>query len=179
MTSNRYIAEAIKTLEETLQKKGAGCIPSKAPTPLPMKYHPELETSAELNTADTKLYQEIISILRWSVELGLIDIALEVSMMSSHMAVPRIGHLQQLLHMIAYLKKVPKLTLAFDLRHPEIDEQRFDVHNWHNFYRDAKEEIPHDLPPPRRHEVSMHCFVDASHASDLSNRRSQTGILYF
>lgn len=179
MTSNRYITEAIKTLEQSLQKKGAGPIPNKASTPLPLKYHPELESSPELNAADTKLYQEMIGILRWSVELGRIDIALEVSLMSSHMAAPRIGHLQQLLHMLGYLKRVPKLTLAFDPRHPEIDEQRFHKYDWHDFYRDAKEEIPHDFPSPRGHEITTHCFVDASHASDLSNRRSQTGILIF
>ena len=41
------------------------------------------------------------------------------------------------------------------------------------------EEIPLDIPEPRGQEVAIHCFVDASHASDKQNRRSQTGILIF
>ena len=48
-----------------------------------------------------------------------------------------------------------------------------------DFYRDAKEDIPFDMPQPLGMEVSIHCFVDASHASDVVTRRSQTGILIF
>ena len=32
---------------------------------------------------------------------------------------------------------------------------------------------------PRGNPMSTHCFVDASHGSDMSTRRSQTGILIF
>ena len=35
-----------------------------------------------------RYYQELIGILRWAVELGRIDITMEVSMLSSHLALP-------------------------------------------------------------------------------------------
>eukprot|EP00980_Cylindrotheca_fusiformis_P022020 scaffold8906_cov77-Cylindrotheca_fusiformis.AAC.1 len=56
---------------------------------------------------------------------------------------------------------------------------RFHKFEWVDFYKDAREEIPDDVPEPLGKEVSVHCFVDASHASDVATRRSQTGILIF
>jgi hypothetical protein len=43
-------------------------------------------------------------VLRWIVELGRIDIDVEVSMMSSHFAPPREVHLEELYHIFVYLK---------------------------------------------------------------------------
>ena len=52
-------------------------------------------------------------------------------------------------------------------------------HDWTDFYRDAKEAIPPNAPPPRGKSVTTHCFVDANLARDMAGRRSQTGILIF
>ena len=60
-------------------------------------YRPELDVTPELSDADASYYQSLIGILRWIVELGRVDICLEVSMMSLHLALPRIGHLHQVL----------------------------------------------------------------------------------
>jgi hypothetical protein len=60
-----------------------------------------------------------------------------------------------------------------------IDESKFVKFDWEDFYRGVKEAVPGDMPPPRGNPVSTHVFVDASHASDKLNRRSQTGILIF
>lgn len=121
----------------------------------------------------------MIGVLRWSIELGRIDIATEVSMLSTHLAMPREGHLQQVYHIFGYLKAKPKKTLAFDPQHPNIDETRFVKYDWHDFYRGAQEAIPGDAPKPRGNYVSTHCFVDADHAGNRVTRRSQTGILLF
>ena len=86
---------------------------------------------------------------------------------------------ESLVHMFAYLKLKPKLTIAFDPRHPFIEESRFITCDWSDIYPDAAEDIPSDLPPPLGNDVSTTCFVDASHGSNLKNRRSQTGILIF
>jgi hypothetical protein len=51
-------------------------------------YRPELDVSPELDPEDASYYQSLIGILRWIVELGCVDICLEVSMMSSHLALP-------------------------------------------------------------------------------------------
>jgi len=47
-----------------------------------------------------------------------------------------------------------------------IDERRFKQYNWYNFYRDAEEAIPGDMPPPRGNATTTHCFVDADLAGN-------------
>eukprot|EP00957_Ditylum_brightwellii_P039583 2994499-Ditylum_brightwellii.AAC.1 len=47
------------------------------------------------------------------------------------------------------------------------------------FYPDAKEEMPLDIPEPRGKEVQINCFVDADHALDRVTKRSQTGIIIY
>ena len=117
--------------------------------------------------------------MRWAVKLGHIDIRVEVSMLSSHLANLRSGHLEAAYHIIAYLKKDYKRTLAFDPRTPVIDQERFEKCDWTDFYRGAKEPILERAPKPRGKIVSIHCFVDASHANSQSNQRTQTGILIY
>ena len=104
---------------------------------------------------------------------------LEVALLSTHLALPRVGHLQQVYHIFGYLKNSPRRRLFFDPDHPNISESRFQKFDWEDFYRGAEEEIPMNAPEPRGREVGIHCFVDASHASDKMTRRSQTGILIF
>jgi hypothetical protein len=48
---------------------------------------------------------------------------------------------------------------------------------WMEFYPNASEEIPKDLPPEKGPRVRMTVYVDADHAHDLVTRRSITGIL--
>jgi hypothetical protein len=45
------------------------------------------------------------------------------------------------------------------------------------FYPDASEEIPEDLPPEKGARVRMIVYADDDHAHDLVTRRSITGIL--
>ena len=64
-----------------------------------------------------------------------------------------------------------KCHMIFDIKSGEYD--------WYNFYQDAKEQLPSDMPPLRGRLVSTHCFVDSDHTGDKVTRRSQTGILIF
>ena len=57
--------------------------------PLSNDYRPELDISPEWDGDDGAYYQSLIGILRWMVELGRIDIYYEVSMIYSHLALPR------------------------------------------------------------------------------------------
>ena len=43
-------------------------------------------------------YQELIRVLRWAEEISRLDILLEVSLMLAHLALPRKGHLEQVIH---------------------------------------------------------------------------------
>ena len=179
MSAEKYVSASVKNVEESLAKKGLR-LPSKCYTPLPTDYRPELETSEELKSDGVQYYQELVGVLRWTVELGRVDILLEVALMSTHLAMPRIGHLHQIYRMFGYLKQYPKRKLAFNPMHPLISERMFKKYDWHDFYRDSQEAIPGDtMPAPRGNSMSTHCFMDASHGSDRVTRRSQTGILIF
>ena len=105
--AEKYVSASVKNVEEALAKKGQR-LPSKLYSPLPDKYRPELDTSAELKADGVQYYQELIGVLRWAVELGRVDILVETSLMSSHLALPRVGHLERLYQMFGYLKQQPK-----------------------------------------------------------------------
>jgi hypothetical protein len=45
------------------------------------------------------------------------------------------------------------------------------------FYPNAAEEIPKDIPPEKGPRVRMTVYVDADDSHDLGTRRSITGIL--
>ena len=106
-SSSQYVQSAVKNVEEYVGKSENSHLKilSKAETPLMTSYRSELDVSPELTPRDSAYYQSLIGILRWIVELGRIDIGLEVSMMSSHLVMPRKGHLDQVLHIFAYLRK--------------------------------------------------------------------------
>ena len=178
LSSENYIKTAIANVEEKLSKSNLR-LPSKCITPFVSGYHPSEDMTKELDSEGTRYYQELIGVLRWAIELGRVDILLEVALLSTHLVLPRAGHLQQLYHIFGYLKNSSRRRLYFDPEHPNISESRFQTFDWIDFYKDASEDIPLDMPEPRGREVSIHCFVDASHASDKENRRSQTGILIF
>ena len=145
MSSTDYIKAAIANVEEQLNKRGKKLV-TKAPTPMTTNYYPEMDTSPELDPNGITTYQELIGMLRWSVEIGRIDILKELSMLSSYQAAPRQGHLEQIYHIFAYLKKKPKLTLYFDPQEPDIDPRWFEGDSQETFreqYRDAtKEQSP-------------------------------------
>ena len=115
------------------------------------------------------------------VELGRIDICLETSMMSSHLALPREGHLQQVLHIFGYLKKYHNAELVFDPSDPVIDEALFERRDWASseFGDHLTEEIPSNMPQPRGMGFVMSAMVDADHAADTTTRRSRTGFLVY
>ena len=80
----------------------------------------------------------MIGVLRWSIEIGRIDILLEVSLLSTQLACPRVGHMEQVLHIFGYLKKNPKRKIYLDPNHPVIGESRFTKFDCEDFYFGAK-----------------------------------------
>jgi hypothetical protein len=103
-------------------------------------------------------------------------------MLASYQASPREGHLEQTLHIFAYLKKNPKLTLYFDPDRPIMDPMMFNGNSATTFreiYRDAKEDVPDNAPRARGRAVKITTFVDASHAADKRTRKSHTGYIIF
>jgi hypothetical protein len=101
-----------------------------------------------------------------AVALGRVDITTEVSMMSSHLALPRVGHLAQLFHIFAYLKKRHNAEMVFDPSYPVIQADRFPEREMEELYPDTKEEVAPDAPEPLGKEVVSRHWVDADHAGD-------------
>ena len=98
---------------------------AKAPTPLTSGYCPEINMTAELDAADASYYHSLIGFLRWIVELVRIDITCEISMLSSHLVLPRKGHLEEVFHVFAYLKNHMNSEIVFDPTNPEVDMDIF------------------------------------------------------
>ena len=86
---------------ETYLKSKEEKLVAQAPTPLSNRYMPDIDVSLELQPAKASYFHSPIGILRWIVELGRADICIEVSMMSSHLALPREEHMKELFHMFA------------------------------------------------------------------------------
>ena len=113
------------------------------------------------------------------VELVEQDILLEISLLSTRLASPRIGHLEQVFHIFGYLEESSKRKLGFDRGHPKIDINWFHRFDWQGFYKGVKEAIPPNMTKPCGNSVSTHYFVDANHAGNKVTHRWQTGILIF
>ena len=181
--SSQYVQAAVKNVEEYLERRQrAGdnmfSMPKRSDTPLPSAYRPELDVTPELNASDASYYMSLIGILRWIVELGRVDICLECSLMSSHLALPRKGHLENVLRIFSHLRSHHNAELVFDPSDPVIDESDFERRDWTSSefgHVDGKEAISTEMPEPRGQGFIMRSKVDADHAADTTTRRSRTG----
>ena len=181
MSSDSYVKNAVQTVEKTIKEVGMEFLPKKKiETPITSGYKPESDSSAELDPERLNYFQGLIGVLRWICELGRLDIVLPVALLSRYLASPRWGHLEQALHIFAYLKKYNRSKMVFDESMPDFeDTSEFANADWLEMYPDAKEVIPLDMPQARGKPVVMSCFEDADHAGDLVTRRSHTGLIVF
>ena len=186
MHSDSYVKGAIETVKRLLAEDNPprelkGKRNKANAGPLPSGYKPELDTTDECDAEHTSRYQQLIGILRWAVELGRIDIQVEVALMSQYQMNPRTGHLEGLYHIFHYLMRHPKKRLVMDPFYPPMEEDEELVFNmdadWLPFYGDVVEEDPPNMPEPLGEPVVMTVFVDADHASNVMTRRSHTGIM--
>ena len=181
ITSQDYIKAAVKNVEESIKNTRRRLPTANIDTPMNNTYTPELDVTEELSSDDMTFFQELIGVLRWATEIGRVDILLEVSLLSQYQANPREGHLEQLLHIFAYLRKHPKITLYLSPEVPNMDYDSFQTRkdDFSEIYRDAEETLPHRMPIPRGRSLIMSAFVDASHAANKKTRRSHTGYVVF
>ena len=178
MSSSKYIQAAVENVKDYLKPKGKQ-LPSKAATPMKSGYQPEMDTSDELDHEEASYFQSQIGILRWCVEIGRIDIATEVSMLSSHLALPREGHLEAVFHIFAYLEKKHNARIVFDPTYHTIDHSNFVHCDWKPFYGDVKEPVPPNAPEPRGKGVDLRMFMDSDHAGDHLTMQSRTGFIIY
>eukprot|EP00978_Attheya_sp_CCMP212_P031001 scaffold115875_cov27-Attheya_sp.AAC.1 len=152
----------------------------RAERPLPKSYKAELDVTTLLSDEESPEYQQLIGILRWAVELGRIDITLEVSYMSSYLCATRKGHMEAVYNIFAYLDKHLESNLVFDDKIPTIDEHFFTKTDWSDsVYSTETPAAPINMPEALGNPVVISVFVDAHHAGNVVTRRSQTGILIY
>ena len=176
MSASQYIKEGVRNVEEYLDRRGMK-LRKGTKTPMVTNYRPECDVSPELDDTTASYYASLIGILRWMVEMGRLDITCEVSMLSSYVALPREGHLQQVFHIFAYLKVHHNSRIVFDPTYPRIDEEAFVKRDWNNFYGNVREDIPRNAPPPLGKEFIIRAYVDADFAGEKLTRRSRTGFV--
>ncbi len=121
--------------------------------------------------------------LRWAVEIGRVDIQIDVAIMSQYLAAPRKGHLDAVYGIIKYLDNRPDRRLmmsATKVDNPEEIEALFNTEaNWKEFYGEVQEEDPAGMPEPLGNPVKIRTYLDADHAGNVVTRRSHTGIMIF
>ena len=169
--STSYVKKAIVDLEKELKEADLKLLPNLK-TPLASGYRPELDLLPELGSKQLNYYQGLNEILRWICEIGRIDVLMPVSLMSQYLLSARQGRLEQVFHMFAYLKHHPRSTMVFDDTIPTFRGERFVRCDRSEFYPEAAEAIPENMPMPRGKEVVMSCFVDADHAGCRETRRT-------
>jgi hypothetical protein len=155
-------------------------LPAIAETPMQTSYRPELDVTPELIPIEASYYQSLIGVLRWIVELGRVDICPECSMLSPHVILPREGHLHQVFHIFAYLRKYHNSELVYDPSDPCVDDIGFELQDWTSSefgHLRRDEELPPNMPQPCGLGFTMSAKVEADHAADTVTRRSRTGFL--
>lgn len=177
-SSSAYVKEAVRNVEKWTEDQGMK-LPSRCDTPMASTYRPELDVTSLLLPEIANWYQSAIGVLRWTVELGRVDIATEVSMLAAYMVAPRVEHLVSVLRIFAYLKKHHNARLVHDPTYPVIDHSSFKEYDWNPSYGNVKEAKPPNAPRPLGQPVTISAFVDADHAGNRVTRRSRTGFLLY
>ena len=91
-------------------------------------------------------------------------------MMSSHLALPRVGHLKEIYHTFAYLKAHSNTEMVFNPTPVTLDTTLFEQQDWSYLpygCEGLKEELPSNIPKVCGPLMTMQVFVNADHAGDL------------
>ena len=104
-----------------------------------------------------------------------------VSLLSSCLDLPRVGHQEQVFRVLVYLKKHHNTEMVFDPSYPWIYQNQFERQDWwHNVYGDSlSEDLPPNMPEPRGLGFVLSTYIDSDHAGNTITRRSRTGFLVY
>ena len=73
-----------------------------------------MDVTDECSNSQIQLFHHLLGILQWTIELGRIDIAYEISVLSHYLSQPRNGPLVQELHIFKYLDQHKNNNLSFE-----------------------------------------------------------------
>ena len=88
MSPSKYVNQAVCNTETQLLEEinGHFRLPLKADNPFPTTYELETDVSDPLDPSLSSFYAHLIWMMRWMVGIGHVDIATEVSLLSSFLA---------------------------------------------------------------------------------------------
>ena len=103
------------------------------------------------------------------------------------MCSPREGHIDAVYHILNYLQKnlgKNPFRMAYDPVYEPTDENVFEfvgryLDQWKYFYPDAQEMIPRNMPEALGRHVVIKVYVNANHAGNIANMRSNYGTIIF
>ena len=101
------------------------------------------------------------------------------STLSKYNNAPREGHFAALKRVFDYLNTHKNGQIILDDGTAPVRENALINigFKWEEFYPDAVEQLPEDMPFPFGKKATITCYVDADHARDTVTRRSVTGIV--
>jgi hypothetical protein len=141
-------------------------------------FHPEIDNSPLCSYNKSAEFRSIIGRLNWRITLGRYDVSYATCALSRFNMAPRIGHLAAAKRILGYLKVHKKVRIIFDTSYLDHSTYTVEDHpDWGEFYPNASEEIPPNLPFQKEKPGRITAYVDANFAHDLVTRRSVTGIL--
>jgi hypothetical protein len=114
-----------------------------------------LDDTPLLDEEEANHYMSHISILHWTVELGHLNIYINVALLSSFLMQPRKGHLEAVYGICGYLKHHNHSTMVFDNQEINWNDTDSVNYDWKDFYNDSAESIPCNALEPRGKSVQI------------------------
>ena len=177
MYGDTYSKEEIKNVEIKLAKYGPQLI-NTTKLPIKLVYSPELDVSPVLEDNKAEYYQNTVGHLRWAIELGRININLEIALLYIYLDQTRHGHVDQVFHTFSSLTSHAKIKLVLYPCKNYFDGE-FTAYDWEYLYGEVQKYFPDNTPEARGYSVAITQFVYANHAGDMMNHRSHTVILIY
>ena len=84
-----------------------------------------MDVTDKCSDSQIQLFHNLIVILQCTVELGQIDIAYEISVLSRYLAQPSTGNLVQALHIFKFLDQHKKNNIYFDPAYHNDEDTEF------------------------------------------------------
>ena len=107
-----------------------------------------MDTYKVLDSSGASYFQSIIGVMRYMVEIGSIEIVIEVYLLLSRLAYPRKGNIEAALYVMTYLKQKHNSLFVFNPTYSKIDESIFKDCDWKDFYGNVEEASPLNTPTP-------------------------------
>ena len=101
-------------------------------------------------------------------------------MLSSFLAMTRVGHFEAAINIMGYLRLIHNSRMFLDPTYPVLDHSSFnDGAEWAEFYGDATKAIPLNMPELRGEDIDLRLMCVSDHTGDKSTRQSCTVYLIF